>query len=279
MYRDAWDAFYVSSCFPGEQYAALAAVASTLSPVISREPYPTEGASMFPYPCFRLRVLADLTGDDACLYTLGLTANSIAGLLYALTDALSHRVNDGTIERDALAAELVEILRPMALTSVMLPAAASWSADATLRVHIAEESVPGEGIVDVVRLAVRIHPGENRDSRRAYTPAEELERELIAAATIHEWNFLATLDGVDGNDEALYQRLCAFMNDHRSTLATRTLFFGTSDRARLAVLSLYVMHDARESLRHVLTCLDKIYQVEQEFQLAILQRTRAGQLQ
>jgi hypothetical protein len=231
---------------------------------------------MFPAMRFRLNVIADLGDNDTPLYVLALDCGSILGALYALVEALVDRMREGTLRPAELASELIEILRPMSLRSGLYPPDAALEGDATLSVAIAQETVGGEGDIDVVELQLQVHPRQ----QGAAVPAvgSETEREVVGAALQEEWDYLAELDGFVGSDEALFQGLCSYL-ERPAVLAKRVLFLRTLARAQNVVSGVYVTHDARNALAALTRGLDDLYQREAEHQEHARVRARLAHLQ
>jgi hypothetical protein len=186
------------------------------------------------------------------------------------------RTDDGTIIREELAAELVQMLCPMAEAAQLLPVDAKWAPDATLHVRLAEEVDADSGYdVDVVQLEFTVHarrvsPETVAASWIEQLPAErgetdETQEAIGRAALLDEWNCVRELDGFSGEAEPMFRKLCAHL-DGRAALAKWALFVSTMQRAQNALLELYVSHDARKSLQRLTTALDRIYEAEFRYQ-------------
>jgi hypothetical protein len=76
------------------------------------------------------------------VFLLVMDAGSICGILYVLSEALSIRMSDGVMERCSLAAQLVEILKPMAMFAGLSPPDRLSDADTTLHIGVVDESRP-----------------------------------------------------------------------------------------------------------------------------------------
>jgi hypothetical protein len=242
---------------------------------------------MFPAACFRLNVFADLGEDDSSFYVLVLDAGSIVGILYSLTETLSARMSDGTIDRCTLAAELVEILRPMAIMAELSPPDCLSSADATLWVQVREETENGETDAEVLQLKLQVSFRYKNVAvlidRQAQEGSveqvdSEINREIVSAALREEWDFLIDLDGFVGSDRALFRRLNTYMQG-RAVLAKRLLFLRTLERAQNAVLGVYVTHDARGVLDGLTRVLERLSETEARHQDEIMKRARMADLQ
>jgi hypothetical protein len=227
---------------------------------------------MLPAGRFRLRVIAELGESNSSVYALGLQCSSITGALYSLAESLAMRTDDGTISGEELAAELVQMLCPMAVGAELLPADAKWTADATLQVRIAEELDVDTGYdMDIVQLELTVHSRglfpeagagswiEELSTARGKT--DEIEEAIGHAALLDEWNCVCELDGFSGKADVLFEKLCAHL-DGRAALAKWVLFVSTVQRAKDALLEVFVTHDARKPLQRLTKALDRICEAE-----------------
>jgi hypothetical protein len=244
---------------------------------------------MLPAGRFRLRVIAELGESNSSIYALGLQCSSITGALYSLSESLAMRTDDGTIRGEELAAELVQMLCPMADGAELLPADAEWTADATLQVRITEELDVDSGFdVDVVQLELAVHSGGLFPEAGAGSRIEELSTErdetgeieeaIGHAALLDEWNCVCELDGFSGKADVLFEKLRTHL-DGRAALARWVLFASTAQRAEIALLDLYVTHDARKPLQRLTTALDRIYKAERRYQENLNTQNRMKELQ
>lgn len=180
-------------------------------------------------PDFRLRIDADLF-QGAPLYVLALEVPSMVAALRELATFCAVTAAESDVEESQYAAELIEVITPIASTARVLPALAAWTASATLRLHTQIQGSDGLEPCVLMCMDFEVHDLGSEQAR--------IETDAPIQGWYEEIAILGALDGFRGDAADLLERLDMHMNSG-ATLARAHLFDGTVRRAQQALLSLY----------------------------------------
>ena len=186
-------------------------------------------------PELRLRIDANLDNGSP-LYVLALEGLSIVASLRELSwQAVA--LDQSFIDEQEYAATLIEVLRPLASSTRLLPPGTSWSSHATIRVHTETRRIEGSTETEEVVLIDFVMNDIDLPPEEFSSPCTD-DRPRLDAAYEEEVAIIRSLSGFSGEAGILLERLRCHM-EGAAILARAQLFDSTAHRAVVALNSIY----------------------------------------